>query len=229
MAGRAAVRAVDGVDLTIRQGEFVGRRGPSGRASPPCSSCSARSIARPRRDRSSRAATLGRLGDRQPRRAAAARARLRLPAVQPDPDADRPRERRGRLAPRPSLDPLRALVAPRELLDAVGLAARRRPPALPAFRRGAAAGRDRPRARQRARVLLADEPTGNLDSKTGDAILALLYSLWKETGLTVVLITHDPAIAGTAPRVLRLADGRVLTEELPPADTAPDLASAGER
>ena len=78
-------------------------------------------------------------------------------------------------------------------------------------------------------VLLADEPTGNLDSRTGDAILALLYSLWEETGLTVVLITHDPAIAGTAPRVLRLADGHVVAEEIPRTDTTPDLASASER
>jgi len=60
------------------------------------------------------------------------------------------------------------------------------------------------------RVLLADEPTGNLDSATGDAILALLYRLWEEEGLTVVLITHDAAIARTAPRLLRLADGRPL-------------------
>jgi putative ABC transport system ATP-binding protein len=61
----------------------------------------------------------------------------------------------------------------------------------------------------RPRVLLADEPTGNLDTTTGDSILALLYRLWEEEGLTVVLITHDAAIAGTAPRLLRLADGRI--------------------
>ena len=66
-------------------------------------------------------------------------------------------------------------------------------------------------------VLLADEPTGNLDTKTGDAIIALLYRLWHESGLTVVLITHDPAIAGTAPRLIRLADGRIEGEEAPPA------------
>jgi len=59
--------------------------------------------------------------------------------------------------------------------------------------------------------------------------LALLYSLWEETGVTVVLITHDLAIAGTAPRVLRLADGHVVAEELPRADTTPGLASASER
>ena len=65
----------------------------------------------------------------------------------------------------------------------------------------------------RPRVLLADEPTGNLDSATGDAILALLYRLWDEEGLTVVLITHDAAIAREAPRVLRFADGRPITQD----------------
>ena len=58
-------------------------------------------------------------------------------------------------------------------------------------------------------VLLADEPTGNLDSGTGDQILGLLRDLWRESGMTVVLITHDPAIAGDAPRVVRLADGEI--------------------
>jgi putative ABC transport system ATP-binding protein len=62
-------------------------------------------------------------------------------------------------------------------------------------------------------VVLADEPTGNLDSKTGDAILALLYRLWDESGLTVVVITHDPAISTSAPRVIGLADGKVTSDE----------------
>ena len=57
-------------------------------------------------------------------------------------------------------------------------------------------------------VLLADEPTGNLDTTTGEEIMGVLRGLW-EGGLSVVLITHDPAIAGTAPRVVQLRDGRV--------------------
>ena len=60
------------------------------------------------------------------------------------------------------------------------------------------------------RVLLADEPTGNLDSATGESILALIGSLWSETGITVVLITHDPAITAEAPRLVRLKDGRLV-------------------
>ncbi|MGH9013585.1 MAG: ABC transporter ATP-binding protein [Acidimicrobiia bacterium] len=59
-------------------------------------------------------------------------------------------------------------------------------------------------------VVLADEPTGNLDTKTGDAILNLLHRLWEDAGLTVVLITHDDrAIAEVATRVVTIADGRI--------------------
>jgi len=62
----------------------------------------------------------------------------------------------------------------------------------------------------RPRVLLADEPTGNLDSTTGDEIVGLLQSLSERRCHTVVLITHDAAIAARAPRVVRMQDGRVL-------------------
>ena len=61
-------------------------------------------------------------------------------------------------------------------------------------------------------VLLADEPTGNLDSVTGGRVLALLQALHRDQGATLVLVTHDPDIAAAAQRVIRLMDGRVVED-----------------
>ena len=58
-------------------------------------------------------------------------------------------------------------------------------------------------------VLLADEPTGNLDSKTGEAIFELLRDLNREQGLTAILVTHNEWFARRADRVLRMADGQL--------------------
>ena len=59
-------------------------------------------------------------------------------------------------------------------------------------------------------LLLADEPTGNLDSATGSAIIELLFALNRERGSTLLLVTHDPALAERADRVVSLRDGRVV-------------------
>ena len=59
-------------------------------------------------------------------------------------------------------------------------------------------------------LLLADEPTGNLDSKTGDAILDLLWKMREETGTTLVMVTHDQHVAKRGERVLEIADGRIV-------------------
>jgi len=59
------------------------------------------------------------------------------------------------------------------------------------------------------RLLLADEPTGNLDRATGESILDTLAGLRAETGLTVLMVTHDERVAERADRVVRLVDGRV--------------------
>jgi putative ABC transport system ATP-binding protein len=65
------------------------------------------------------------------------------------------------------------------------------------------------------RVVLADEPTGNLDSTTGEEIIGLLRALSEDRGLTVVLITHDAAIAALAGRIVRMHDGRLLPADAP--------------
>ncbi|HUI07877.1 MAG TPA: ABC transporter ATP-binding protein [Verrucomicrobiae bacterium] len=59
-------------------------------------------------------------------------------------------------------------------------------------------------------LVLADEPTGNLDSKTGEAILDLLWQLRESSGTTLVMVTHDQHIARRGERVLEIADGRLL-------------------
>ena len=64
-------------------------------------------------------------------------------------------------------------------------------------------------------VLLADEPTGNLDSQTGAQIIALLQRLHRDEGATLVLVTHDPEIARAAERTIQLRDGRVVHDSAP--------------
>ncbi|WP_066554411.1 ABC transporter ATP-binding protein [Croceicoccus bisphenolivorans] len=63
-------------------------------------------------------------------------------------------------------------------------------------------------------LLFADEPTGNLDSATGAQIVDLLFARRAETGATLFLITHDPALAGMCERVLEMADGRIVSDSL---------------
>lgn len=58
-------------------------------------------------------------------------------------------------------------------------------------------------------LLLADEPTGNLDSKTGAAVLDLLCNLVKAQGLTLIMVTHDPEVAARADRIIHLRDGSI--------------------
>ena len=58
-------------------------------------------------------------------------------------------------------------------------------------------------------ILLADEPTGEVDSKTSDHILSILEQLNKEQGLTMVVVSHDPTVANRAPRRLTMMDGRI--------------------
>jgi putative ABC transport system ATP-binding protein len=64
-------------------------------------------------------------------------------------------------------------------------------------------------------VLVADEPTGQLDSATGRAVMELIRSLVRERGVTAVVATHDPALIGLADRVVELSDGRVVADSAP--------------
>ena len=105
-----------------------------------------------------------------------------------------------------------ALRRGRELLELVGLADRasHRPSQL--------SGGERQRvAIARAlvnspRFLLCDEPTGNLDTQTGQSILDLLCEVRRATGATLVVVTHDPKVAGRTQRLVKMVDGRIVKQ-----------------
>jgi putative ABC transport system ATP-binding protein len=206
--GEALVRAIDGIDIEIAAGEFIVISGPSGSGKSTLLQLLG-ALDRPGDGQIEfEGRDLGRLGDNE-----LADLRLKtlgfifqqfnlIPTLSARENVDL------------AMAPATRSAGKREgralgLLDRVGL--RPRAGHLPSQLSG---GEQQRVAIARALanspdVLLADEPTGNLDTKTGDAILNLLYGLWEETGLTVVLITHDRAIAERAPRVVSIADGRI--------------------
>ena len=107
------------------------------------------------------------------------------------------------------LSPANARARARSLLAEVGLAERMHH--LPAQLSG---GQQQRVAIARALInepalILADEPTGELDTKTADAVLALLEKLNRERGQTIVVVTHSQSVWNRAQRVIRLADGRI--------------------
>jgi putative ABC transport system ATP-binding protein len=63
-------------------------------------------------------------------------------------------------------------------------------------------------------IILADEPTGNLDSRSGAEIVAIFQRLNREMGITVVFVTHDPDIAAHTRRIVQLLDGKIVADEL---------------
>ena len=87
----------------------------------------------------------------------------------------------------------------------------------------------------RPRIILADEPTGNLDTRTGAEIIELFKTLNREQGITIVFVTHDPEVASHGQRIIHFKDGVVEREEAgsgrPPAESAPEpeARAAGRR
>ena len=211
--GSTRVLALDALDLTIERGEFVALFGPSGSGKTTLlqllgaldrpSGGSVRLEGRP----------LERLGD-------SALAELRLGALgfvfqqfNLIPTLTAVENVEAALAP-VAMSPRDRRKTAEDHLDAVGL--RPRAGHLPAQLSGGEQQRVAiARALARSpRVVLADEPTGNLDSASGELVMDLLARLHGELGITLVLVTHDEWIADRADRVLRLADGR-LVDEIP--------------
>jgi putative ABC transport system ATP-binding protein len=69
-------------------------------------------------------------------------------------------------------------------------------------------------------VILGDEPTGEVDSETSDALMAMLRDLNRERGVTLIVVTHDPGVAAATDRVVRLSDGRVVSDDATVANGA---------
>jgi putative ABC transport system ATP-binding protein len=74
-------------------------------------------------------------------------------------------------------------------------------------------------------IVLADEPTGNLDSKTGEEIMRLFENL-SEKGNTIILVTHEEDIARHARRIVRIRDGLIASDEITPSESQPNVINA---
>jgi lipoprotein-releasing system ATP-binding protein len=103
-----------------------------------------------------------------------------------------------------------------EILDAVGMSHRLR------HRPGELSGGEQQRVAiaralvMRPKLLLADEPTGNLDTRTSDEVHELLFRLNEEQGITMLIVTHNMDLARQMPRVIRMADGHLIGEGVEP-------------
>ncbi len=205
---RGAIKALDGVDLTIEAGEFVAIIGPSGSGKSTLLHMlgaldtpdegrvviDGTDLAEERDLASFRRHCVGfvfQLHNLIP--TLTTLENVQVPLVE---DGLRPAERRARAA---------------GLLERVGLSGRL--DALPTTLSG---GERQRVAIARAlvnqpRILIADEPTGAVDSENSLRIMELLKDLGQETGMTLIVVTHDPQVAEQADRIIRVLDGRVVT------------------
>lgn len=203
------VRALDGVNLIVRQGEFLAVMGPSG---------------------SGKSTLLHLIGALD--RPTAGQVLIRGQDLATVKDLDRFRNKEVGFVFQlhnliPTLTavenveiPMMALKVPRrnrkaraeELLRRVGVGHRLN------SRAASLSGGERQRVAiaralaNRPSILLGDEPTGSLDSKTGEEILRLLVELRREEGLTLIIVTHNPELAGAADRVLEIRDGKLAAD-----------------
>jgi ABC-type lipoprotein export system ATPase subunit len=213
------VVALRGVDLTVASGEILTITGPSGSGKSTLLEC----LSALRRPTAGRLLAFGtRLHDAPDRELARFRAEAigivaqhYFRALSPDLPV------RDLVALKPALlgwSPRARRARAAELLERVGLADRAD------ARRQELSGGEQQRIAvcaaiaARPRLLLADEPTGELDAATGQGLLALIAELVRAGGATAVLVTHDPAANRIADRTLALRDGRIVSERTPPAD-----------
>jgi putative ABC transport system ATP-binding protein len=206
--GRVVVPALDGVDFTVKRGEFLALVGPSGSGKSTLLNLIG-ALDRPSRGELwvngvslGKASELDCVRHRRERVGFIFQSFNLLPRLTALENVETPMtlagvskpERRGRA---------------RQLLDSVGLANRA------GHRSTELSGGERQRvaiARALAnhpQLLLADEPTGNLDSRTGAIILELLGQLLSSRQLTLIIVTHDLGVASLADRVIHLQDGRI--------------------
>jgi len=75
-------------------------------------------------------------------------------------------------------------------------------------------------------IIVADEPTGNLDETTGGSIVDLLFAIKRDRGATLVLVTHDTALARSCDRMVRLRSGRIEEPDTPAGNTMADRGEA---
>ena len=210
-SGDAAVRALDGVSLTVERGEFVAVMGASGSGK----STLLHLLGGVDKPTSGRITLDGvSLYDQKEEELTVFRRRQiglvyqfynLVPLLTVEENLTLPLLLDGRTA-----DPARVL----DLLARLGLDGKRK--AFPAQLSG---GQQQRVAIARALItrpalLLADEPTGNLDSAASESVMRMLAQLNETTGQTIVMITHDEALALQARRILRLRDGRLVKDEV---------------
>ncbi|WP_306337863.1 ABC transporter ATP-binding protein [Streptomyces sp. KL118A] len=212
-SGEARVSALDGVDIAFRQGEFAAIMGPSGSGKSTLMHCVAGLDSFTSGSVRIGTTELARLDDRQltelrrDRIGFVFQAFHLLPTLTALENITLPLTIAGRRPDRQWLDHVIAMVG-------LGGRLHHRPAELSGGQRQRVAVARALAARPA--IVFADEPTGNLDSRTGAEILGFLRDSVRELGQTVVMVTHDPVAAGYADRVVFLADGRIVDEMVRP-------------